>query len=341
MSRTAVGAVTIMDIQDGVHPLSVILSNQSHTFAADHEGTVAGTEKDKFMCEINAYVGGTRIDYDPAGTPANNTYKLGTIVDDPSSWVSQTTEVSNQIQISMLTIPTGVTLATAQIELPILIKNSLGNTTQVDMVISLAKAIEGTGGQVIYMEPDRQTFKFDEFGVTTDGTVSIKVSSAGLVGSLSVEKSIDGGVWSTLTVGAGADQAASIDIDGSGDDDEITITAANFSDTNNLAIKVVGATGGVDVVGLVRIQDGSTGPAALIVSITSDVGGFAFKNNTGATKTLTVVVWDAATGNVVIPTAFQWKKNGGNVGTSQDTFAVNATDITDNGSEQYSCEVTY
>jgi hypothetical protein len=341
MARTAVGAITIMDIQDGIHPLSVVLSNQSHTFAADNEGTVTTLEKNKFMCEINAYVGGTRVIYDPAATPANDTYKIGAITVVPDTWVTSTAVVTDQLQISMLTVPTGNVVTTCQISIPILIKNSLGNTTQIDMVISLAKAIEGAGGQAVYIQPDRQTFQFDEFGVTTDGTITLAVSAAGLVGSLTAEKSINGGVWSALTVGAGADQAASVDLDGLGDDDVITITAANFDDSHSLGIKVVGATGGSDVINIIRIQDGSTGPAALIVSITSDIGGFVFKNNAGAEKTLTVAVWDAATGNLITPTSFQWKKNGVNVGLNQDSFAVNATDVTDNGSEEYSCEVTY
>jgi hypothetical protein len=84
---------------------------------------------------------------------------------------------------------------------------------------------------------------------------------------------------------------------------------------------------------------GVDGASSLQVVITSNSGGYAFKNNSGSEKILSVTVYDAETGATVNPLAYQWKKNGVNLATTA-TITVNATDVADGGSEQYSCEVT-
>jgi hypothetical protein len=84
---------------------------------------------------------------------------------------------------------------------------------------------------------------------------------------------------------------------------------------------------------------GKSGESAIYVIINSDNSGFAFKNNAGTSKILSVTVYDMETGGTVAPSAYQWKKNGVNIATTA-TIIVSATDVTDGGSEQYSCEVT-
>ena len=336
MTREAQGAVTIVDIQDGIHPISIVLSNQSHTFAADNAGVIPDAERTAFSCAVYAYIGSTRITYDGAATPEPSTYKLTTT--NPAGWVSLTTITASQAVITMNSVPVGTTNKTGQIEVQLSVKNSLGNTTVVDVVISLSKAIEGAAGQIVRLTPNRQTFQFDEYGATTDGNIVIDVASEGNTGALTAQYSANGGAWSTLNVGASANQASIIDIDGTVPD-TITITPANFGTSDVFSIKVGGDTGGGDTLSLIKIQDGSTGAGSLLVVINSSTGGFVFKNNTGASKTLTVTTYDMATGGTVTPSAYQWKKNGVNIATTA-TIIVTASDITDNSSEEYSCVVT-
>ncbi len=337
--RTSVGAITISDIRDGIHPLSLVLSNQSHTFAADNLGTVVSAEKTKFSCVPFVYVGDARATYD-ATLSVNNTYKI--TVTDSAGWVSTLTETLGQLVITAATVPGGVINKTGTFELSITVKNSIGNTTIIETVISLAKAIEGTGGAIVSLVPSRQTFRFDEAGASTDGDITIPVSSFGNVGSLSATYALNGSTsYSALTQGTIANKAKALDVDGAGGNDQIIISKENFGTADVFTVKVTGATGGVDTISIVKIQKGDTGAAALLVSITSSNAGFAFKNNSGAAKTLTAEVHDMADGSkLTAGITYQWKKNGTNVGTNINTFVVTASDIADGGSEQYSCDVS-
>jgi hypothetical protein len=341
MARTGVGAITITDIKDGIHPISMVLSNQSHTFSADWQGTISAAEKDAFSCEVFAYIGDTRATYDAAATPANNTYDV--TITDPAGWVSNKSVVNNQLVIKLTSVPTGTTNKSGKLDLTIDVKNYLGFTTTIEAVISLAKMIEGADGTVVTLTPSRQTFQYDEHGVTTDGNVEIPVTAMGNVGSLSAFYSLNGNTsWSALSVGAGANQASSIDIDGANGDDKIVITPANFGTADVFTVKVTGSAGGSDITSIIRIQDGSTGPSAILVSIKSSTGGMIFKNNAGATKTLTAQVFDMSDGSEITNvTSYQWKKNDVNVaGATTSTLSVSPSDITDDNSEEYSCHVT-
>lgn len=342
-NRVAVGAVTIQDVKDGIHPISMVLSNQSHTFAADQNGAVSTAERDLFSCEVMVYVGQTRAIYDNTNPYSDNTYRVGAITYSGSGWSVTNNIESNQSVLRVSAVPTGTTNKSQIVTIPITVVNSVGSETTFDAHITLSKIIEGADGAVINLTPTRQTIRFNENDVALDtGDITIDVATKGNVGALSAFKSINGGAFSTLSVGAGADSAKSIDIDGSGDNDKLVISTDNFSDSETFTVKVTGATGGSDVVSIVKIQDGKTGNASLTVAISSSTGGFSFKNNTGTTKTLTATVYDNKDGSEIsgAGVSYQWKKNGVDVGTDSATFNVSASDVTDGGSEEYSCVVT-
>jgi len=348
MARTAVGAITIQDVQDGIHPIALVLSNQSHTFAGDQQGTIVSAEANLFSCEIHAYVGVTRATFDNNQEPANNTYKLGEISYSAQNWECLTTENTDaQIIITVTGTPTGVVNKSCVVTVPVIIKNSVGNSTTVDAIISLSKLIEGADGAVINLLPSRQTIRFDENDAAVDTTdIVIPIEVKGNVGALSAYYATNGSTswtqWDTTDdIGTDANKVKALDIDGTGDDDRITLAVSNFGTADVFTVKVSGTTGGSDIVSIIKVRDGLTGPAALTVAISSSTGGFAFKNNTGTAKTLTAVVYDNADGTVVTPTAYQWRKNGVNIeGETGETISVTATDITDGGSEEYSCLVT-
>lgn len=345
--RKAVGAVTLVDIKDGIHPIAAVLSNQSHIFAADQSGTVTAGERATFFCDVMVYVGDTRAAYDNAATPANVTYKhtnttIGT------GWALGTSVVSiggkDQLRFEVTAVPGGTTTGnvTTTADLTFEVTNSVGNKTEIVMTLSLAKAIEGVAGQIINLSPSKHAFKYDELGNTTDADIVIDVATEGNVGALSAQYSVNGGAWATLSGGSGPNAAVSLDIDGTGDNDHITISTDNFDGADVFSVRVSGAAGGRDTVSIVRAQKGDTGQASLHVSISSSTGGFTFKNNTGANKTLTAKVFDMADGSEVLSgITYQWYNDGVPMdGMTGQSITVSASDIPDGESEEFSCEVT-
>jgi len=341
MARSAIGAVSITDVKDGIHPISMVLSNQSHTFAADTTGAVTTGEKAQFSCELFVYIGDTRATYSTAASPANGTYNVSLTKTD--GWDYETSVVSGQLVVKVKTVPTGVTNKTGTITLSIVVENLVGNSTTMEAVISLAKAIEGANGAIVELTPSRQTFQFDEANDSNDGDITIPIRAIGNVGTLSAQYSRNGATsWSALAVGTAANKAKVIDIDGANNNDQIVISKANFGTSDIFTVKVTGGTGGSDIVSIIKIQDGSTGPASLFVSIKSSTQGFIFKNNAGTTKTLTARVYDMKDGSEITSgVTYQWYKNSVSMsGKTSKTLSVTASDVVNGGSDEFSCQIS-
>jgi hypothetical protein len=341
-SRVATGAITLLDVADGVNPLAVTLGNQSHTFSANEEGTVTNSERGLFSSETFVYVGATRATYDSSASPAINTYKITNKVV-TSNWGVTQTITGGQAFITCSSTPQNSTNRTGTAVLSIAITNAVGNVTPVEVTISWSVMVEGADGSAVYIVPSRLTFQYEETGTTTtDGDITLDISYAGNLGSLSADYALNGSTsWTPLLVGTGADKASVIDINGTGSNDKIVITPANFSNSAVLSIRVKGDNGGSDVVSIIKINDGVTGKASLFVSITSSNAGFVFKNNTGLVKELTAKVTDMADGSeITTGITYRWQKNGVNFGGTLKTQEVNASDVEDNGSDQFQCNVT-
>jgi predicted secreted protein len=339
MARTSVGAITISDINDGFNPISVVLGNQSHSFAASSTGAVSDTEKNRFKCELFVYLGASRIPY--SASAATSTYDVA--LTPSGSWTVTSDTTTGQSVIEVASCPTGLDSAdkTGLIEVAITVTNGAGNATVVTAIISLSKAVIGAGGAIISLVPSRQSFKFDEAGNTSGSDIQIPVVIQGTLNDMSAFISTNGGAFSSLSVGPNANQAKSVEIDGANGNDLIVISADNFGSAETMAIKVEGGGDAVDVISIVRIQDGNTGAASLLVIITSNVNGFEFRNNTGPAKTLTAKVYDNKDGSLISSgITYAWAKNGVATGTNSANLNVTFGDIANGGSEQFSCTVT-
>lgn len=344
MARVSVGAITIADIQDGFNPISVVLGNENHSFAADSNGAVSPATRDAFECEIFVYLGATRLQF-VNGSPDESEYTIQSVTSSSAAtWIAsvRTDIVANQAVIKITTIPAGITDAAKSTNLivTLAIANSLGNITTAQVVITLNKAVQGAGGTIISLVPNRQTFRFDEDNVTDDGDITMTIQTEGTTGPLSAFKSFNGGSFSPLAQGNGQGQAKTLNLVNGG---SVVISAANFGTYNVLSIRVSGDAGGVDVVSIARLQDGKTGPAAITVSITAEPNGVVFKNNlTPASKTLTARVFDNSNGSEIDPAniTYSWTRDGQSVGTDSPTLVITPLDVDDNSSNEFACLVS-
>lgn len=376
MARIAVGAITIADIADGGSPIAAFLTNENHTFAASTDGDITSIELAVFTTAVNIYLGTTAGTFKStavtsAGSDANK-FSIGTISSSASGWVTATNVSTGAITVT--TAPTGSSNLGTTLSVPVTVNDTSVSLKNITLIISLSKQIAGAGGQIVQMTANKQHFQYDEFAVLSpagQNNITLTMTTQGATGALTAQKSIDGGTYTTLAVGAGSGFASSIDIDGLNSNDNIVITPANFGSANTMTVRVSGANDGSDSVSLVRIRDGISGKSSLFVAVSSS-DGTLFKNNSGNAKTVTCEIWDQLDGSAITHVGtspsqrsvfFNWQRvdAGGTAadvyvastssrqvsasgvtadGYDKSTLIIGPEDISDNSSTQFSCEVT-
>lgn len=372
MARTAVGAITISDIQDGFHPISVVLGNQMHAFASSTTGAIPADELAAFECEVFVYVGETRckLNYGTPTTelPLYNTYSILSRTSQPVAWASTETNTNtlidsvdptvaakyaakerDQALIKLSGSPGGTAIKSGICKLVIQVRNSIGNVTNVNLDITFTKVIEGAGGAIVSLIPSRNSFRFTTAGVwynTVDnGDINIPVESQGLHGTLSAYVAINGGAFNLVSTQTDTQYGIkTIVLDQAGDvanPNYLVVSKNNFGISDIYTVKVCGDIGGADVISIIRRQDGAKGESALQVYILSNKGGTVFKNNTGDIKRLTCYVRDTATGNTLTPTSYAWATVGGAALTTTNLayIDVSPSDVDTGGTADYTCTV--
>ena len=373
MARSATGAITLTDVADGGSPISAVLSNENHSFAAAAStGAVSTAEKDEFSSLPQVFIGTTTGTYKnstvtTAGADVNK-FSLGTITSSSTGWSLSKDSATGELTMNAL--PTGTSNKSTTLTIPITVNDGSSNLKTVTLNLTLNKAIEGIGGAIIILTANKQFFQYDastNLAPSVQGDIIIDVETQGLVGTLTPNISVNGGAWGTLSQGTGADQAKAIATGTS----SITISTDNFDDSDTIAIRVAGATGGTDTVSIVRVRDGVQGASALVVDLLSNDGNI-FKNNAGSDKTITAQVLDMQTGSFLthvgtgsgqLQVHYNWQRSdaggteadvqvasgtrdvvsSGGVSADGDgnaTIVVGPVDIADNSSTQFKCEVT-
>ena len=370
MSRTATGAITITDIADGGSPISAFLTNENHTFASSPAGDISSAERLLFTTLATVFVGintGT-FKSTPVTATVGDKFKFsyGTTTSSAADWAYSVNTGTGAFTITAT--PTGTTNKSTLLTVPIIINDGSSTLKTISLTITLTKAIEGSGGQIVQVSANKQFYSYDAESVlapTSQGNVVIGIETQGNVGSIVIKKSVDGGVFSTLVEGTGVDQGLVVS------DSSVTISPSNFDNSQTMTIRVSGSSGGSDSVSLVRVRQGDRGASALIVTVQSNDGN-VFKNNTGSDKTITCDVYDTIDGSSVLHVGsgsgetsvnFNWQRAdaGGTAtdvnvatgtrnvvnaggdsadGLGANTLVVEAADIADNSSTQFSCIVT-
>lgn len=324
MARSAQGQITYIDVSDGVSPISAFMTNENHSFTATEAGVV--DDRAGFSSELIVFVGEDSSTYTDPIT-ANNQHRITSVayVGTSTGWGTPT-NTSGVVRVPSITtsaVPNVVIRVTFDV------RNNIGVTvTGVTLDITLGIVRQGAGGQAISLEATHQAFFADETGAvidnaTTNPDIEINILSAGQTGNWTFAVSQNGGDFNARTqTGTGAGQIAAYDMDGTGNIEttgnfptaqggvmRLRVTRANFGTNRTMAIRVQGASGGVDVITLFRVQQGNTGNAAILVDVTTtSPNGTVFRNALGDPKVTIANVIDSGTGMAPTTTiTYDWQ----------------------------------
>lgn len=366
MARIARGAVTITDIADGTSPVSLVLTNQNHTFPALATGNP--TDINGFSTEALVYVGATpstfiaynasqvnttgipqgRFTIVPVGTTDGDTRRKS----GSAHWTPVVNNTTGVVTASFNDGAAGEYTTSAIFE--IVVKYHVYNvntgvssiqTAKLDATLSVVK--EGIGGVVISLSPSSQVFYATNTGTMKTGQSRIEVDlvTYGTTGDISVftsldnadfvEQGVSGNLVSNSTAGAiggwdtnDADPLETGTTINKGTVSKLIFYPANIGNSSNsLSVKVTGSNGGSDTIAIVKVRDGL---AAISIVIESSAGGFVFKNNDGPEKTLTARVYDMATGDeITTGLTYKWYRDNGSTEVRVDN--LNDRNVQDSG----------
>jgi len=369
MAKVGTGAITLTDVKDGIQPIVMQLSNESHAFVADQNGTIDDIERASFECLTTLWVGDEEASYTTTELTTTNAvdnkmkYNIILTSTRPTTWIPAKEQNVNKCKITMAAVPGGTTAEakSAAIIVEVVAVNAIGRIVTGQLTISLTKGIQGVDGVAIRLEPNKLYFMADGDNnlVVDQPDVIIKPKIIGDVGTLTAYYKKDGSAETQLDfVQADADE------DGYNDTD-IVITKEMFgtADTYSVIVRGTASTTANDVITIARVKQGSAGEAALSVFITSSQNGTVFKNGSMDThkKTLTAEVYDMATGDQVVSVdggvqvRYLWYFDGAVATVDSEGYLLtdgsgeNATgpfiivgseDITDGGSNNISCNIT-
>ena len=332
-TKVGTGAISIVDVKDGIQPIVMQLSNEAHAFIADQNGNVSPEELAAFICDVTLWIGDVEASYTEAVTIDADTAKTNKnkynikITSSVPSWVPVKSINGTKCRIQMSSIPTGTLPASksALIKVEVTASNSIGRIVTGELNVTLFKGIQGVDGVAIRLEPSRLYFMADGTNalVTPQTDITIKPKIIGDVGNvLNVKLSKDGGAFydydgpTIFGKNSAGQTATDVDADGFKDyapedkapkdgyhDYIITITPAMFGNADIMTVFVKGSANehASDTLSIARIKKGAAGEAALSVFVNSSANGTIFKNGALDThkKLLSAEIYDMADGSEI------------------------------------------
>ena len=365
---TSTGFITIADVRDGTDSVTIDLSNENHTFAANADGSVPEGTYQMFQCDIEVFIGTEPIVYQATGTLADNRWQLNDGSDNRAlAAISQTpTTADLSLQLAAISGSTTAVRLTilgdagnnadgfltagdindAIITIPVQadIGSSVVSTTS---AISLSKAVGGsaefvrmtsTASSIIYdfgaATPNSE--ENDDFVFTAVAPNTITTDTDNFLWHYSLDNGQTYSLFSDFDSGNGIGTQSTTT--GADTGDEFTLTPTQVDtlldsvDPDATQIIVRGTLlGANDQITIRKLVSADAAPNVVINSSASTV----FRNNSGTTN----LTADLYIGGDLIPvlgatgtriTAYQWSKDGTEV---EDTDGGNTRMITVGASE--------
>ena len=347
---TITGNITIADLVDGVTGATIVFTNESHTFTADSDGSIA--DLSGFSSDVAVYAGVTQYTFVTGTSPGTDQYAIGSV----ATVAGLTTSVSSVSSQARLTVSdtagsTGFADAgesnpdSALIVVPVII-NISGTLVTYNRVISLAKA-KGGSAKVVRVTPSRQTILY-EFGATNPKTGETNVvieadyqnfDAGDAAGAWSYRA---GGSGSFVAIGSGQGSVSGTN------NQSLTITPTQYqaaAGTDNVVTYRVTRSTRIDQVSIVKLRDAEGGYQVVIETTDATI----FKNNVG-TADFTARLYRGGT-EITSGITYLWKLNGATFtpsatqpsghGTTSASVRLSAADVPDGSSRQVTCSISF
>lgn len=350
---TITGSISLSDLIDGSTGASIVFTNESHTFPATADGEVSTSDLGSFSSEVAVFGGANEFGFQAATTvPATGMYSILQSAITFTSGADLTAAISTLGVITVSDsagsstgfVDAGTTIDSVSMTVPIRV-NIDGTTVVYNRVISFAKA-KGGSAKTIRVTASRQSVEY-AFGSSTP-----KSTESALTFLADFQNFADGdaaATWSFSTGGSATFNpitGATGSISGT-QNSTLGVTTAQFDTalaTNRVVTYRVTRDNRTDQVSVAQLVD-AEGGYNVIITVTD--GSTVFKNN--STTARTTLRADIYRGGVLItPTSYAWRKNGVTFTPSVSgqtlvarSIILGAADVEDNGTDQFSCEVTF
>ncbi len=355
MVRKTQSNITVYDVTDGTAPLFVTNSNPTHAWAADVDGVVLANEVSSFLTTIQVYRGTDIVV--PSGaasdaTMANNSFRISGdaanasgITVTGSGWPVNTSWLrfinSTDNTYNVVAPSTAVDASSADsgsIDIAVRVKDGSGNIDVLTLMSYITKSIPGTGGNIIYLNSNRNTFTAGSDGVLDTGqdAVIVNIAKVGSPGAYIYETSTNGTSWATITNASSVvGGITGFNIDGSNSFTQtgaintsattLQITSANLSESSdNYRLRVRGPAGGSDELQIYKLRAGTPAAYDILLVLESD-NMLHFSSSNQVEKKITATVYDTSDGSqITTNVGYAWYKS------DNETDPVNVNNPTDN-----------
>lgn len=265
-STTYTDTVSVHKVREGSSNLSIISTNEAHTFGADEEGTVVdfsgGTST------IKLFKGTTEISYDGSGSPANNTWKF--------NGTPTATDITYNAGSFPDIVITAMAEDVASISFTVDYKDQDGViSTVTGKTLSYTKSRAGVNARNLRLLSSALQFNFDANDSPLNGSASITFEA------------IKTYIPESVSFTAVDQDSVSVTLTGSGNNR--TLSVANFDDADyvDVTATVTNTVNSIptvysDTVRVVKVRDGASGligKDSLQVFLTNPQTTFAIDKN--------------------------------------------------------------
>ena len=349
--------------------ITVLLTNENHTFTAVSTGAVSDTARDAFRTDIIVFEGIVQLAYNAnRNALADGEYTIDTAninyssQGTPITLSAPTAATVNDVVVArfgVITIPN--TVNTEVVTIPLIIRQE-GEDIEYDATIRFSKAIGGSA-ESLNIVASRQYFTFANSTITSSSDSSITITA-----------DYDGGdtgdfVWTRVVNGGSQESVANTT-------GSLTVTSSDFGNSRNIVYTVNrgGVSDSLTIASLRNGDRGEQGEPAIDILIETRMrptefpadsndaadsvdpamwprssDGFYFRNNQGAEKTLVAFVFIGgveATNTQHQSFGYTWTRNGVSFNPTDTTAALNsrwlpvdANDVEDGGQDLFEVSV--